>query len=412
MKEWIIYLLKMTVCSAVLLLYYLVALRNKSFNRYNRLFLLISVAISLILPLIHIPIYWQGNAVKTPLYIQTLKAIEVHPFMPEGAAWMSASLLFYSYFAVSAVILLSLLSSIRKIRKLRNQYPCKRIDNISVYETNEQNTPFTFMNHIFWNSKLPIDSQIGQQVFRHEWLHASQRHTLDLVFMKIVLAIAWINPFFYILRNELLAVHEFSADEFATNKSDKKVYAEALITEAIQQKNHIPVAHHFYHSPFKRRIYMLSLPSTPRNFSYMRKTMIIPVVAGILGAFSFNTRVQSTDPRENTDAVELTVNDRQAQYPGGASAWMNFLVKTLHYPDAAVKGKIEGAVVLQFTVDAEGNVSNIEAIAGPSEGGLREESIRVLKASGKWLPAIKNDKPVTSVKKQPFVYRLNDKDKK
>ena len=157
---------------------------------------------------------------------------------------------------------------------------------------------------------------------------------------------------------------------------------------------------------------MLSLPSTPRNFSYMRKTMIIPVVAGILGAFSFNTRVQSTDPRENTDAVELTVNDRQAQYPGGASAWMNFLVKTLHYPDAAVKGKIEGAVVLQFTVDAEGNVSNIEAIAGPSEGGLREESIRVLKASGKWLPAIKNDKPVTSVKKQPFVYRLNDKDKK
>ena len=122
MQEWIMYLLKMTVCSAVLLLYYLVALRNKSFNRYNRLFLLISVAISLILPLIHIPIYWQGNAVKTPLYIQTLKAIEVHPFMPEGAAWMSASLLFYSYFAVSAVILLSLLSSIRKIRKLRNQH--------------------------------------------------------------------------------------------------------------------------------------------------------------------------------------------------------------------------------------------------------------------------------------------------
>ena len=78
------------------------------------------------------------------------------------------------------------------------------------------------MNHIFWNSKLPIDSQIGQQVFRHEWLHASQRHTLDLVFMKIVLAIAWINPFFYILRNELLAVHEFSADEFATNNRTGK----------------------------------------------------------------------------------------------------------------------------------------------------------------------------------------------
>ena len=44
MQEWIMYLLKMTVCPAVLLLYYLVALRNKSFNRYNRLFLLISAS--------------------------------------------------------------------------------------------------------------------------------------------------------------------------------------------------------------------------------------------------------------------------------------------------------------------------------------------------------------------------------
>lgn len=374
MQEWIIYLLKMTACSVVLLLYYFVALRNKTFNRYNRYFLLFTVAISLVVPLIRIPIYWQGNAVETPVYIQTLKAIEVRPLMQTGSGWLSrlpGALLLYGYFAVSTIMLLSLLSSIKKVSKLRKQYPYKRIGNITLYQTNLQNTPFTFMSHIFWNSQLSIDSPRGQQVFRHEWWHASQRHTLDLIFMKIVLAIGWINPFFYILRYELLAVHEFSADEFATHETDKQNYAEALIIDAIQQKNHLAITHHFYRSPFKRRIYMLSHPSTPRRRSYVRKTIIVPVVAVMLCVFSINARVRPTD-HGSTDALKISINDRQAQYPGGSSAWMGFLVKTLRYPDAAVKAKIEGAVVLQFTVDAEGNVSNIHAVAGPTEGGLRE----------------------------------------
>ena len=83
---------------------------------------------------------------------------------------------------------------------------------------------------------------------------------------------------------------------------------------------------------------------------------------------------------------------------------MRYLNKTLHYPDEAVSNEIQGDVVVQFIVDKEGNVSDVEAISGPAE--LREEAARVIKKSGKWTAAIQNGRQVKSYKKQPVKFRL------
>jgi protein TonB len=57
-------------------------------------------------------------------------------------------------------------------------------------------------------------------------------------------------------------------------------------------------------------------------------------------------------------------------------------------------------VVVQFIVDKEGNVSDVEALSGPAP--LQKEAIRVIRLSGKWEPAIQNGRPVRSYKKQPI----------
>ena len=69
-----------------------------------------------------------------------------------------------------------------------------------------------------------------------------------------------------------------------------------------------------------------------------------------------------------------------------------------------MNNEIQGTVVVQFIVDKEGNVSDVEAISGPNE--LREEAVRVIKKSGKWTPAIQNGRQVKSYKKQPIKFRL------
>lgn len=92
-----------------------------------------------------------------------------------------------------------------------------------------------------------------------------------------------------------------------------------------------------------------------------------------------------------------------SEYPGGIAAWQRFLNRNLRPSDEA-----QGTVVVEFIVDKEGNVSDVQAVSGPEE--LRAESVRVIRKSGKWTPAIQNGHQVKSVKRQPIIYRLESQE--
>jgi len=113
-------------------------------------------------------------------------------------------------------------------------------------------------------------------------------------------------------------------------------------------------------------------------------------------------------PRKNKepeDTIFITVQI-QSEYPGGPPAWQRYLNKNFRYPQEAMDNGIQGKVMVQFIVDREGNVSNVEAVSGPNE--LKEEAVRVIKKSGKWNPAIQNGRQVKSYKNQLVVFQLEN----
>ena len=105
------------------------------------------------------------------------------------------------------------------------------------------------------------------------------------------------------------------------------------------------------------------------------------------------------------DQTFLTVQIESA-YPGGPGAWKRFLERTLRYPQHAIDSDIQGPVMVQFIVDKDGNVSEVEAVSGPEE--LRQEAVRVIKKSGKWTPAVQQGRQVKSYKRQSVVFRLGE----
>jgi protein TonB len=115
-----------------------------------------------------------------------------------------------------------------------------------------------------------------------------------------------------------------------------------------------------------------------------------------------------TAPKQDEDDKVLRVVEIDASYPGGMPAWGRFLNKNLKYPEDAVEKGIQGPVMVEFIVDKEGNVSDIQVISGPTDGGLREEAIRVIKRSGKWTPAIQNGRNVKAYKRQPVIFQMAD----
>lgn len=112
--------------------------------------------------------------------------------------------------------------------------------------------------------------------------------------------------------------------------------------------------------------------------------------------------------QQEPEDVIFTKVEVESTYPGGMAAWARYLNKSLRVPDEAINNGIQGSVMVQFIVDQEGNVSDVQAVSGPTEGGLREEAIRVIRKSGKWTPAIQNGRKVKSYKKQPIGFIVNE----
>ena len=111
-------------------------------------------------------------------------------------------------------------------------------------------------------------------------------------------------------------------------------------------------------------------------------------------------------PKKDEEDYDKTFTkvEIESEYPGGTAAWARYLNKSLRYPQEAIDNEIQGTIVVQFIVDKEGNVSDVEAVSGPQE--LRDEAVRVIKKSGKWTPAVQNGRQVKSYKKQPIVFKL------
>jgi protein TonB len=92
--------------------------------------------------------------------------------------------------------------------------------------------------------------------------------------------------------------------------------------------------------------------------------------------------------QDSTSDRTYTKVEVEASYPGGSHAWLMYLNHTLRYPDDAVNKEIMGTVVVQFIVNTDSTITDVQAI------------------SGKWVPAMENGRPVRSYKKQPLVFKL------
>mgnify|MGYP000972612097 CR=1 FL=1 len=114
------------------------------------------------------------------------------------------------------------------------------------------------------------------------------------------------------------------------------------------------------------------------------------------------TQKTENDPNRIFEKVEI-----DAKYPGGAGAWRRFLEMNLRGDTPIDHGASPGTytVIIQFVVDKAGKVSEIKPLTNVGFG-MEEEAMRVIKKSGKWVPAIQNGSEVTAYRKQPITFQV------
>ncbi len=116
-------------------------------------------------------------------------------------------------------------------------------------------------------------------------------------------------------------------------------------------------------------------------------------------------------PRTDTVAKDLVFNavETEPEFPGGLSAFYEFLSKTIRYPATDRENKVQGKAIITFIVEEDGSLTNVKGLRGPSET-IIEESVRAVSLSPNWKPGIQNGKKVRVQYTVPVSFTLNDED--
>lgn len=92
---------------------------------------------------------------------------------------------------------------------------------------------------------------------------------------------------------------------------------------------------------------------------------------------------------------DVEVPDQQPEFPGGASRLVEWLNKSIRYPEAARAAEREGRVIVQFVVDKDGSVLSPKVLSGISPD-IDSEALRVVGEMPKWEAGMKEGVPVRS----------------
>ena len=91
-------------------------------------------------------------------------------------------------------------------------------------------------------------------------------------------------------------------------------------------------------------------------------------------------QAQDTIPADSEQEIFI---DRYnvPEFPGGQKALFEYLASNVRYPDADITGR----VVVQFLVQADGSITDIEVVRSLGYPEFDEEAVRVISEMPKWV---------------------------
>jgi TonB family protein len=85
--------------------------------------------------------------------------------------------------------------------------------------------------------------------------------------------------------------------------------------------------------------------------------------------------------------------EKMPEFPGGETAFNEYIRNNVKYPGPAVSDRKEGRVIIKFIIRTSGEIGDVQLIRG-IRSDMDDECLRVVRGMPKWKPGMINDKPV------------------
>ncbi len=118
-----------------------------------------------------------------------------------------------------------------------------------------------------------------------------------------------------------------------------------------------------------------------------------------------NIITEEAPEEEDVDKV-FNIVEQQAEFKGGMQKFYEYVGKKMKYPSQARRMGIEGKVFVQFVVERDGSITDVQAIRGIG-AGCDEEAMKVIRESPKWNPGKQRGRAVRVRRVIPITFRLN-----
>ncbi|MCR5659726.1 MAG: M56 family metallopeptidase [Bacteroidales bacterium] len=295
------HLLPIAATVAVLWLVYRLLFRNSNRLQFNRFFLLTSLLLALVMPLLgllsglELP---QMANLKQSLFNGTLLneviiTSDGQPMLPEVIVTTGAPSHFSVWQVIGGIYLLGVgvmtllfLFKLGRLMVLIIRSPKRKMSGCTAVFTGREQGSFSFFRYAFFPNE-----NVDPDIMRHEMSHISHHHSWDILFAEVMMILQWFNPFIYLYKKELQSLHEYQADrDVVATGVDKKNYM-MLILQQCTAVDFSGMSNNFSLILTKKRIKMITRNEKAKGL-WWRLLATLPVLAVLLIA---NTKVAAQD---------------------------------------------------------------------------------------------------------------------
>ncbi len=299
----IIYLLKMTLCSAVLLLFYRVVLEKEKLLQFNRFYLLGSLILSLGLPLIPLEILLERPVFPHPTEAFALPQTSgpqsyTVQLLPETDRIENSAWIFICggiYLVVTAWMLVRFGRNLSLLLGHIRRDTIEKYLGLKLILLDTPTIPHSFLSYVFVSKADYLSLTLEGEIMEHERAHARQLHSLDIIFIELLKVFFWINPALYFYRNAIAMNHEFLADATVTKDLPDISNYQLLLLQKSASPAQLPFISKFNYSFIKKRFIMMHKQTSPLQAA-LTQGSVLPLLVIVFFAFSDLSLAQIAPP--------------------------------------------------------------------------------------------------------------------
>jgi len=304
---------------ALFLLVYDLFLKRETFFNYNRVYLLSTSLLAMVLPflkfpklktltienvVIQLPEVFIGTKIPSEYEILVAEQAGLVIERPEIPLWQTFALIGMS------VATLIFLFKIVKLYRIKQKNPKRWQGNVLLVKLIKSTAAFSFFNTIFLGEEIPETEKLT--IYKHELVHIKERHTLDLLYFEVFRILFWFNPLIYMYQSRIKELHEYVADAKAVKQNGKADYYQSLLKQVFDVNNVSFTNTFFKKSLIKKRIAMLQ-KSKSRRKHLIKYALLIPLIFGMLIYTSAEVRAQEKVYKKEILEQEVTDEELKAQ---------------------------------------------------------------------------------------------------